>query len=151
VQDFLYYLFIINILHIHIIYAYLEAFLLNIAYIYPLLFFSGHLVPDEIVCRFAVDRLSNRLQEKDYKGFILDGFPRTVNQAKELTKQETERLKIKRVIDIYIDTDVAVEKLLARRQCKTCGKDGFNVADIQHSGYMMPPLLPSPSTCPLGN
>ena len=111
------------------------------------------MVPDELVCGFAVERLNAALKNgNNYKGFILDGFPRTVNQAEELSKyNHHDQLKIKRVIDIFIEPSIAVEKLLARRQCKTCGRDGFNIADIQRAGYLMPPLLPDPATCPLGN
>ncbi len=79
----------------------------------------GELVPDEIVTGIVIDRLSKKDAKK---GFILDGFPRTLKQARSLD----ESLKnISSGIDIviYFETSskVAIERLSGRRVCKKCG------------------------------
>lgn len=80
---------------------------------------KGELVPDEIVIRMVLNRLDSDEAEK---GFILDGFPRNVNQAKELDNKLKD---IDKELDIvvYLETaeDVIVERLSGRRICKNCG------------------------------
>ena len=80
---------------------------------------KGALVPDEIVTGIVAERL----KEPDTKnGFILDGFPRTLNQA--LVLDEALK-KISSGIDmvVYFETSsrVAIERLSGRRVCKSCG------------------------------
>lgn len=80
---------------------------------------KGELVPDGIVIKIVVDRLS----KADVKrGFILDGFPRTKNQAVSL---EAELDKIGLGIDnvIYFDTseETSIARLTGRRVCRSCG------------------------------
>lgn len=74
----------------------------------------GDLVPDGIVNEVIRQRLS----EADcMKGFILDGYPRTIAQARAL-----DRLKeLDRVIHLDIADEVIIQRLLARRICKRCG------------------------------
>ena len=75
---------------------------------------SGGLVPDDI----TTDLVKIRLSEQDCKnGFILDGFPRTVVQAKALE----DITSIDKVIYIKIDDDVIVKRLTGRRTCTDCG------------------------------
>jgi adenylate kinase len=75
---------------------------------------SGGLVPDEIVT--AV--LAKRVQMPDSKhGFILDGYPRTIEQAKALDKIA----KIDAVILLIVPEWIIVERLSNRRVCKKCG------------------------------
>ncbi len=69
---------------------------------------SGKLVPDDIV----IGIVKERIKEKDCeKGFLLDGFPRTVKQAEELDKILNE---LKKRIDIVINLDVPEEELIQR-------------------------------------
>lgn len=79
----------------------------------------GDLVPDEIVTGIIVERLKD---PDTKKGYIIDGFPRTVKQAVDL---DAELKKIGSKIDmaLYFETsvDVAIERLSGRRVCKTCG------------------------------
>ncbi|MDR3049073.1 MAG: adenylate kinase [Elusimicrobiota bacterium] len=79
---------------------------------------AGKLIPDEIV----VNMVKNRLKKDDVKnGFLLDGFPRTLKQAKELDKSlKTENIKIDGVFSIIIDNEEAVKRISGRRVCK-CG------------------------------
>lgn len=80
---------------------------------------NGKLVPDELIIKL----LKERLAQKDAKqGFILDGFPRTAEQAKELDKIT----KIDKVIEIFISDKEAMNRLSGRFNCKKCGAI-FNV------------------------
>ena len=76
---------------------------------------AGDLVPDEIVIGIIKERLTH---EDCQKGFILDGFPRTLPQAQALQEMGVE---IDRVVDIDV-ADAEIEKRLGgRRVCKDCG------------------------------
>ena len=87
---------------------------------------SGELVPDEITIKF----LKNRLSLPDCKdGFILDGFPRTINQGKALDKMLSEEgTKIDGVLEIDVDDEVVVNRLSGRRTCPNCGKT-YHITD----------------------
>ncbi|WP_028829991.1 adenylate kinase [Proteocatella sphenisci] len=80
---------------------------------------KGLLVPDELV----VELVADRLEQDDVKdGFLLDGFPRTVNQAQALDKVlESLNGKIYKVINIQVDKNNLVERAVGRRICKKCG------------------------------
>ena len=76
---------------------------------------AGALVPDEVV----IDIIKERLAADDCKGgFILDGFPRTVPQAKALDDMGIE---MDLVISIEVEDDDIVERMGGRRLCKRCG------------------------------
>lgn len=79
---------------------------------------KGQLVPDQMV----IDMIRERLNEPDAKkGFILDGFPRTVEQAKALDQMLKElSLTLDRVIDFEISEDVVIKRLSGRRICPKC-------------------------------
>jgi adenylate kinase len=72
----------------------------------------GALVPDEIVVAIIADRI----KEKDaVKGFVLDGFPRTVPQAEALAKLLAERgLKLDAVIELKVDEGILIDRIAAR-------------------------------------
>jgi adenylate kinase len=95
---------------------------------------SGKLVPDEITIEIIKIRLN---QEDCQKGFILDGFPRTINQAEKLGKLTELDL----VTNLVIPEDILIEKICSRRNCKDCG-DIYNIANINRSGVRMPPMNP---------
>ena len=80
---------------------------------------KGQLVPDEV----TVGLVKERLALEDCKnGFILDGFPRTLHQAKCLDQICLElNIKIDYVIDIEVPTNDLINRLSGRRVCKTCG------------------------------
>ncbi len=80
---------------------------------------KGELVPDEVVIGIIKDRLS---KADCAKGFILDGFPRTVRQADALeeTLKETGQ-SIEYVISLDVDDDELVSRLSGRRICRDCG------------------------------
>lgn len=81
---------------------------------------KGQLVPDELTIDLVWDRLS---KDDCKKGFLLDGFPRTINQAEALQKGLEERgLKLDKVINIDVDKNILVKRLSGRRVCKNCGE-----------------------------
>jgi adenylate kinase len=79
----------------------------------------GELVPDAIM----LGVIDERLRAPDCtKGFILDGFPRTVQQATALTAMLSERgAKIDNVTSITVPREVLVKRLTGRRTCRECG------------------------------
>lgn len=79
---------------------------------------SGGLVPDEMVNRMVEDRIELPDCEK---GFILDGFPRTVNQAKLLSGVLASKGISPMVVHLKVDYNVIIARLSGRRQCPTCG------------------------------
>lgn len=80
---------------------------------------KGNLVPDEV----TVELVKERLALEDCKnGFILDGFPRTLLQAKCLDQICLDlNIKIDYVIDIEVNQDELINRLSGRRVCKACG------------------------------
>lgn len=80
---------------------------------------KGNLVPDEV----TVELVKERLALEDCKnGFILDGFPRTLFQAKCLDDICLDlNIKIDYVIDIEVNQDELISRLSGRRVCKNCG------------------------------
>ena len=84
---------------------------------------KGNLVPVELVSRI----IKNRLSQDDCKdGYILDGFPRSLEQAEQLTKinDEINGSNEVRFMAIYfdIDTSILVERIVNRRSCSKCGE-----------------------------
>lgn len=76
---------------------------------------AGKLVPDDVVIGIIKDRLS----ESDCaKGFILDGFPRTIPQAQAL---DDMGIVIDKVIDIEVADENIAKRMSGRRVCKSCG------------------------------
>lgn len=81
---------------------------------------AGKLVPDEVTIGIVKERL---MKPDCKKGFILDGFPRTVIQAEALDKSLADmNIKLDRVVNISVSDDELVERLAGRRVCKACGQ-----------------------------
>lgn len=80
---------------------------------------AGKLVSDDIL----IDLVANRIDQADCrKGFILDGFPRSLPQAEALDRMLTDRKsKIDRVIELKVDVDALVERIVGRFTCAKCG------------------------------
>ena len=76
---------------------------------------NGQLVPDEVVVKMVADRLS---QPDCADSYILDGFPRTVNQAEAFEKM---CVKIDSVVCLDIADEVIIDRMTGRRICKDCG------------------------------
>ena len=76
---------------------------------------DGKFVPDDVM----IDIVKKRLAEKDCeKGFILDGFPRTLRQAEALSASSIE---IEKVLTIEVEDEKIIERLSGRLECKKCG------------------------------
>ncbi len=102
----------------------------------------GDLVPDELVCDMVADRL---LQADCARGFILDGFPRTVRQAEWLDAQ-LEKMRVGKdeegqkacaepvVIALVVEYNHLLQRLTGRRSCPTCG--------LIYNVYYQPPKVP---------
>ena len=80
---------------------------------------KGELVPDDVTIGIVRERLS---KDDCSKGFLLDGFPRTVPQADALENLLVDlNRKIDFVINIDVDKSILMERLTGRRICKECG------------------------------
>ncbi len=80
----------------------------------------GELVPDEVVIGIVEEKLKQLSYEK--KGFLLDGFPRTLAQAEALDQLLKKlNIKIDAVINLEVDEEEIVKRLSNRRTCKVCG------------------------------
>jgi adenylate kinase len=79
---------------------------------------SGALVPDEII----IEMMVKAIKKAPDAGFILDGFPRTVNQAVELDKfltRDSQTIDI--VLNLEVDESIVVNRITGRRICPKCG------------------------------
>jgi len=75
---------------------------------------QGRLGPDDLIVKLIQERVS---KSDCKKGYLLDGFPRTIGQAKELDKMT----EVDVVLNIVVDFDVLVERAVGRRSCPKCG------------------------------
>ncbi len=81
---------------------------------------KGELVPDDVTIGIVKDRLA----ENDCKtnGFLLDGFPRNLEQVKSLDIILKElNYKLDAVIDVYVDDKILIDRIVGRRICTKCG------------------------------
>jgi adenylate kinase len=84
----------------------------------------GELVPDEVVIRMILERISQR---DCAGGVIFDGFPRTRDQARALEGELRERgRRIDQVLYLRVPEDVLLRRIAGRQTCKTCGST-YNV------------------------
>ena len=80
---------------------------------------KGALVPDDVTIGIVKERL---LEDDCKKGFLLDGFPRTILQAEALDEFLKENgVKLDAVLDVNVKPEILVRRMVGRRVCKTCG------------------------------
>jgi len=80
---------------------------------------KGELVPDDITVKMVVDHI---LSLKD-KGFILDGFPRNLSQARAQDRAlEEQKIPIEMVVNLKVPRDILLRRLSGRRICRNCGE-----------------------------
>lgn len=78
----------------------------------------GKLVPDEIILKMIINVLSS---SSESEGFILDGFPRTIIQAKSLNRTLKESgLQVDKVLQITVDKEAMVDRISGRFSCASC-------------------------------
>lgn len=80
---------------------------------------AGLLVPDEVTIGIVRERLQ---QDDCRKGFMLDGFPRTISQAEALDEiLRSLQTKVEHVINLKVDRSLLLARLTGRRICRSCG------------------------------
>ena len=80
---------------------------------------KGALVPDEVTIGIVQERL---LEDDCKKGFLLDGFPRTIAQAESLESFLKENgIVLDAVLDVDVPAEILVRRMVGRRVCKGCG------------------------------
>ncbi|NLK97796.1 adenylate kinase [Defluviitalea saccharophila] len=80
---------------------------------------KGLLVPDELVVEIVKDRLT---QDDCKNGFILDGFPRTIPQAKALDEALDQMgIKLDRAVNVHVPDENIITRMSGRRVCPQCG------------------------------
>jgi adenylate kinase len=94
---------------------------------------AGGLVGDDIMIGLVEERLEK--PDARTRGYILDGFPRTVTQARALDEITAER-PINVVIDLDVPREIVLERLSSRRVCRDCG-----------TNYTAQGIVPSPWIC----
>lgn len=81
---------------------------------------NGLLVPDELTVSIVKDRLT---KDDCKKGFLLDGFPRTIPQAESLDEAlRSLNTRLDAVVNLDVQDDVIVRRMAGRRVCKNCGR-----------------------------
>jgi len=89
---------------------------------------KGMLVPDSVTIGLVRERLSC---EDCKKGFLLDGFPRTIAQAEALDVILKDlNMNLDAVINIKVDSEVLVDRIVGRRVCKNCGA-GYHITNLK--------------------
>lgn len=93
---------------------------------------AGELVPDDVMIELVQERLE--LDDTANRGFVLDGFPRTVHQAEALESLLGDVGGVDLALDLELETDVAFERILARRVCPDCGAI-YSTTDPPHVNW----------------
>jgi len=88
---------------------------------------EGHLVPDEI----TIAMMKERLDQEDCKiGYLLDGYPRTLNQAQAFENIAAGISRpVQKVINLTVELDILTSRITGRRVCEDCGA----IYHIEHS------------------
>jgi len=89
---------------------------------------SGRLVPDELVLAMLFERVS---KPDCARGYLLDGFPRTIPQAVALEQRLKQRGAHVQVLNLQVPDELLLERITGRRSCTACG-------NIQHLKYSAP-------------
>ena len=91
---------------------------------------AGELVPDDLMIEMILTEVQLVLESDTHVGFLLDGFPRTLVQAKALDLSfEENGVRIDRIINLEVNEEEVVQRLTARRVCGDC-KSIFNVKQL---------------------
>jgi len=115
---------------------------------------SGKLVDDHIVSQALLDYFEEQEASTAKTtnlisgggGYILDGFPRTIQQIQIMDNAWPDHLKINAAVHLNVPAHVCERKLLGRRICTICGNN-YNVNGVLFDGFDLPPKLPHPGEC----
>lgn len=89
---------------------------------------KGHLCPDELTNEIVKERL---LESDCLNGFVLDGYPRTINQAIALDKTLREiGVNLDMVVNLFVEEELIISRISNRRICPTCGRT-FNLLTLK--------------------
>lgn len=94
---------------------------------------AGELVPDELLLQMVGDRLDQ--DDTKERGFVLDGFPRTVNQADLLDELLEPVAGIDVVLNLVVSTQLVMRRLASRRVCVDCGEN-YSVANPPRANWI---------------
>lgn len=87
---------------------------------------KGDLVPDSVTIELMRERL---LKDDCKKGFLLDGFPRTIAQAQALDEMLEElEIKLDAVLNVDIDDKILIDRIVGRRTCSVC-KENYHITN----------------------
>lgn len=90
---------------------------------------AGNLLPDDLIIGIVDERLDK--DDTRTRGYVLDGFPRTLDQAKSLGEITTDK-PLSGVIDLEVSTEVVLTRLASRRVCSDCGANYAVQAPPKH-------------------
>ncbi len=93
---------------------------------------AGELVPDEVLLQMVSDRLDQ--DDTKERGFVLDGFPRTVHQAEALDLI-LEPAGVDLVVNLVVSTQIVLRRLASRRVCMDCGAN-YSVSAPPRIGWI---------------
>ena len=99
---------------------------------------KGALVPEEVV--FGLVKMELACMREERSGVILDGFPRSRDQAQGWMERAGGSVP-DLVVEFQLPEDLLIQKLLGRRTCSSCG-DLYNVYSFNEGDYAMPAMLP---------
>lgn len=104
---------------------------------------SGRLVDDSVVTKCLERYLDNHDADTNNRGYLLDGFPRTIRQ---LEQSLATHIVVDAAIQLAVPDFACEQKMLGRRRCPGCGRD-YNVNGVDQDGWYLPPSLPSKPSC----
>ncbi len=87
---------------------------------------AGGLVPDELTVDLVIDRIG---KDDCVNGYILDGFPRTLNQAHKLSEALAESGDIDCAVNVDVPDEAIIERMSGRRVCPSCGAS-YHIVNI---------------------
>ena len=119
---------------------------------------SGKLVDDDFVSQALLNHFAEQQSQRDTtatitttsgisssitatNGYILDGFPRTIQQVQLMQDKWPASLQIQAAVHLKVPPSVCERKLLGRRFCTICGNH-YNVNGVLFDGFDLPPKLP---------
>jgi adenylate kinase len=111
---------------------------------------AGKLLDDSLVSEALLDHIQRHKQISSTNSYILDGFPRTIDQVHLMQASWPQSLRIQAAVHLNVPRDVCEQKLLGRRICSVCGNH-FNLHAVQMGGFDLPAKLPRPGECHRGS